>query len=162
MRIVPIHHVPLKPEYRSPFSAAFAVEDARIMFFSGCTTIPIYHKHPHDVEEEKKWLKGDLREQAERTFEHIGEILHAAGGDFNSVLMITIYMTDIKGQNVLNEISARYFNPKNPPARTLVEVSALAHPRQLIEIDGVAAVQKGRKVQTKKKHSGVKRLSRSA
>jgi len=160
MRIVPIHHVPLKPEYRSPFSAAFTVEDARIIFFSGCATIPTYHKHPHDPKEEKKWLKGDLKEQTERTIKHIGEILHAAGGDFNNVLMMTIYMTDIRGQNILNEISARYFDPKKPPARTLVEVSALAHPKQLIEIDGVAAVPKEKKIKTKTKHSETKRLSK--
>jgi hypothetical protein len=60
MRIVPIHHVLLKPEDRNPFTAAFAVEDSRIIFFSGCETIPIYHKHPNVPEEEEKWLKGDI------------------------------------------------------------------------------------------------------
>jgi enamine deaminase RidA (YjgF/YER057c/UK114 family) len=43
------------------------------------------------------------------------------------------------GQNILNEISARHFDPHNPPARTLVGVPTLAHPNMLIEIDGVAA-----------------------
>lgn len=37
-----------------------------------------------------------LRGQTERAFEHIGEILDAAGGDFNNILKITIYMTDIR------------------------------------------------------------------
>ena len=44
MIIAPIHHEPIKPEYKSPFSAAMAVEDAKLIFFSGCCTIPIYHK----------------------------------------------------------------------------------------------------------------------
>ena len=36
MKVEPIHHVPMRPEYRSPFSAAFAVEGGRLIFFSGC------------------------------------------------------------------------------------------------------------------------------
>lgn len=143
MGVTPIHHIPLRPEFKSPFSAAFAVEDARLIFFSGCCTIPIYHKHPHDPEEERAWLQGDIREQTERTFQHIKLVLDAAGADFGNVLFITIYMTDVGGQDVLNEISARHFDPARPPARTLVEVKALAHPGMLIEIDGVAAVDKG-------------------
>ena len=49
-------------------------------------------------------------------------------------------MTDVSGQDVLNEISARHFDPANPPPRTLVEVTALAHPEMLIEIEGVFAI----------------------
>lgn len=143
MKITPIHHIPMKPEYRSPFSAAFAVEDAKIVFFSGCCTIPSYHKHPHVPEEEEQWLKGDIRDQTERTFQHIKQLLDSLGADFSSVLKLTIYMTDITGQNVVNEISSRYFGADNPPARTLVQVAALAHPGMLIEIDGFAAVEKG-------------------
>lgn len=142
MKIAPIHHVPMKPEFKSPFSAGYICEDARLLFLSGCCTIPIYHKHPHDPEEEKVWLKGDIREQTERTFEHMGQILEAAGGNFSNVMFLTIYMTDMSLQDEMNEISRRVFGPDNPPARTLVEVKALAHPNMLIEIDGVAAVPK--------------------
>ncbi len=140
MHITPIHHEPMKPEFKSPFSAGYACEDARLLFFSGCCTVPIYHKHPHDPEEEKVWLQGDIREQTERTFEHMRLILRAGGGDFENVMFITIYMTDMSLQDEMNEISARIFGPEAPPARTLVEVKALAHPDMLIEIDGVAAV----------------------
>jgi enamine deaminase RidA (YjgF/YER057c/UK114 family) len=55
------------------------------------------------------------------------------------VLKLNIFVTDMDGQNILNEISARYFGNDNPPARTLVGVPTLAHPGMLIEIDGVAA-----------------------
>ena len=140
MKITPVHHQPMKPEYKSPFSAGYACEDARLLFLSGCCTIPIYHVHPHDPVAEAEWLKGDIREQTERTFEHMGQILEAAGGDFSNVMFMTIYMTDVSLQDEVNEISARIFGPENPPARTLVEVRALAHADMLIEIDGVAAL----------------------
>jgi enamine deaminase RidA (YjgF/YER057c/UK114 family) len=142
MKVKPIHHVPMKPEYNSPFSAAYSVQDAKLIFWSGCCTIPPYHKHPHVPEEEKKWLEGDIREQTERTFIHIKQVLKAAGADFSKVIMLTIYMTDVSGQNIMNEISRRYFGPTDPPARSLVEVKSLSHPGMLIEIDGVAAVDK--------------------
>jgi enamine deaminase RidA (YjgF/YER057c/UK114 family) len=139
MIVKPIHHVPMKPEYKSPFSAAYAIEGGRLIFFSGCCTVPTYHKHPHDPVEEEQWLKGNFREQTERTFDHIGEVLKAGGATFKSVLKLNIFVTQMDGQNILNEISARHFDPHNPPARTLVGVPTLAHPNMLIEIDGVAA-----------------------
>jgi enamine deaminase RidA (YjgF/YER057c/UK114 family) len=140
MKLEPIHHVPLEPTFYSPFSAAYAIEGGRLLFFSGCCTIPTYHKHPHDAAEERQWLRGDFREQTERTFAHIREILRAAGGDFGNVLKLNIFVTKMEEQNVLNEISAHCFGAGKPPARTLVGVPMLAHPDMMIEIDGVAAV----------------------
>ncbi|MGE0037103.1 MAG: RidA family protein [Xanthobacteraceae bacterium] len=139
MKIEPIHHVPMRPEYKSPFSAAYAIEGGRLVFFSGCCTVPTYHKHPHDPDDEKKWLAGDFREQTERTFAHIQQILDAAGTSFKNVLKLTIFTTDMASQDILNEISARHFDPESPPARTLVGIPTLAHPGMLIEVEGVAA-----------------------
>ena len=143
MRIEPVHHVPLRPEYKSPYSAAFAVEDARLVFFSGCTTVPVYHQHPHDYVEERVWLAKDLRQQTERAFEQIKMILAVEGADFGNIVKLTIYMTDISGQDIVNEVSARYLNMKNPPARgVIMQVAALAHPGLLVEIEGIFAVAK--------------------
>jgi enamine deaminase RidA (YjgF/YER057c/UK114 family) len=140
MKFEPIHHVPMKATYQSPFSAAYAIEGGRLVFFSGCCTIPTYHKHPHEADEERQWLQGDFRKQTERTFAHIREVLVAAGGDFANVVKLNIFVTRMADQNILNEISARCFGPANPPARTLVGVPELAHPDMMIEIDGVAVV----------------------
>ena len=67
MKVEPIHHVPMRREYNSPFSAAYSIEGGRLVFFSGCCTVPTYHTHPHDPDEERQWLAGDFREQTERT-----------------------------------------------------------------------------------------------
>ena len=140
MKIVPVHHIPMRPEYNSPFSAGYLVEGGRLLFFSGCGPIPIYHKHPHDAVEEASWLAGTFRDQCERTFANMHTVLKAAGGDWASMLKLNIYLTDMSQQNILNEISARTFGAANPPARTLVAVPELAHPSMMIEIEGVAAV----------------------
>ena len=129
MPITPIHHIPLKPEYRSPFSAAFAVENARLLLFLGLRTdSDLPRTHPHDPVAEAEWLAGGIRVQTEKTFANIGTILEAAGADFSQIVKLNIYLTDMSGQNVVNEISARHFDPANPPPRTLVGVTELAHP----------------------------------
>jgi len=55
------------------------------------------------------------------------------------VMKLTIFTTQMESQNILNEVSARYFGTENPPARSLIGVPTLAHPGMLIEIEGVAA-----------------------
>jgi enamine deaminase RidA (YjgF/YER057c/UK114 family) len=140
MKIVPLHHIPMRPEYNSPFSAGYIVEGGRLLFFSGCGPIPVYHKHPHDPVLEAEWLAGDMRDQTVRTFENIAGILTAAGGDFSSVLKLNIYLTEMDQQNVFNEVSATFFSRESPPARTLIGVPCLSHPKMRIEVEGVAAV----------------------
>lgn len=142
MDVSAVHHVPMLPEYASPFSAGYAVglPGGRLVFLSGCGPIPTYHKHPHDAVEEAQWLAGDFREQCERTFENILLSLQAAGGDWRHVVKLNIYLTDMANQNVLNEISARIFGRDNPPARTLLGAPLLAHPKMLLEIEATAAI----------------------
>jgi len=86
-------------------------------------------------------LAGDFRDQCEKTFDHIHQILDAAGGSWGDMIKLNIYLTDMSQQNILNEISNRTFGAEAPPARTLVSVPELAHPRMMIEIEGVAALQ---------------------
>jgi enamine deaminase RidA (YjgF/YER057c/UK114 family) len=107
MKVEAIHHVPMRPEFKSPFSAAFAIEGGRLIFFSGCCTIPTYHKHPHDPEEERQWLAADFRAQTERTFAHIKEIMDAAGARMTDILKLTIFTTDM---------AARTSSTRSPPA----------------------------------------------
>ncbi|QAA94675.1 RidA family protein [Pollutimonas thiosulfatoxidans] len=140
MTVQAIHHVPLRPEFNSPFSAAYAVEGSRLLFLSGAACIPPYHMHPHDPVEEEKWLSGDFRQQTEETFKNIEEVLRADGASFKDVVKMTIYFTDVGHQNTFNEISSRIFGKENPPARTSVGVATLAHPNLLIEVDVIAAI----------------------
>lgn len=139
MKVTAVHHIPMKSEFNSPFSAGYLIEGGRLLFFSGCGPVPIYHKHPHDPAEEAKWYSGGFRSQCEETFANIKRILDAAGADWSGMLKLNIYLTDMKQQNILNEISNRIFGAANPPARTLVAVPELAHPDMMIEIEGVAA-----------------------
>jgi enamine deaminase RidA (YjgF/YER057c/UK114 family) len=139
MKITPVHSREPKPEYNMPFVPAFVVENARLVFVAGCGPIPPYHKHPHVPQEEAEWMRGGMLEQTRKTFQHLEEVLKAAGGGLGSIVKLTIFLRDVDDQNVLNEVSAEVFGPNAPP-RTVVQVAALNHQDMLLEIDAIAAV----------------------
>ena len=66
--------------------------------------------------------------------------LAAAGATFDDVVKITTYVVDYTPEmrSVIGEVRGRYLPAENPPASTLVGVSALAGPEWLIEIEAIA------------------------
>ena len=82
--------------------------------------------------------KDDVAAQAEQTGRNL---LAAADAGIDDVVKLTVYV--VAGQSALaaHEGFQRVWGtPANPPARSLVYVSALFHPDFLIEVDAVAAV----------------------
>ncbi len=86
--------------------------------------------------------KMDEYDQAKVVFGKIKAMVQAAGGDMSDVVKVTIYVTDIKN-NTRVWAARREFFSGDFPASTLVEVSALAAPEILVEIDAIAHIGKG-------------------
>ena len=86
--------------------------------------------------------KGDVAAQAECIFENIAGILAAHGGDLTSILKTTTLFTNIDDRPAAGEVRNRLFK-SNPPASTAFEVSALALPDLLLEVEAIAAVPIG-------------------
>ncbi len=86
--------------------------------------------------------KDDLKAQTERTFANLDLALKAAGASFRDVVKMNLYVVGLKPDLVplLREVRARYVDPENPPASTLVGVSALVGADWLIEIEVTAVV----------------------
>ncbi len=82
---------------------------------------------------------GDFEAQARQTFENLESVLVAAGSSLDKVLKVTIFLTDMSNFERLVALRAAYFSPPWP-ADTLVEVSSLALPELMIEIEAVALV----------------------
>ena len=72
-------------------------------------------------------------EQAKITFQKFKEYITAAGGQMNDFVKLTIYVKNTEVWRARKEFFTGDF-----PACTLVEVSALASPDLLLEIEGVA------------------------
>ena len=81
--------------------------------------------------------EGDFDAQAQQSFENLKEVLNAAGSGLDKLVKVTIYLTDMSNFGKIVALRERYFSPPWP-ADTLVEVSALALPELMIEIEGIA------------------------
>ncbi len=58
------------------------------------------------------------------------------GASFSDIVKVVVCLVRIEDRAPLNDVRRRYFGPARP-ASTLVEVSRLAHPEALVEIDAV-------------------------
>ena len=84
---------------------------------------------------------GDVAAQTDQIFKNLEAILAANGATFADVVKMNTYLVDIAARPAIAEVRGRYLAAE-PPASTLVAVTALAHPDYLIEIEAVAAVQR--------------------
>ena len=82
---------------------------------------------------------GDLVRQAEQVFENIRRILAASGASFRDVAKMNIYLTDFSRRQELGALRARLFG-SHAPVSTAVQVSRLAVPEWMIEIECVAVI----------------------
>lgn len=83
--------------------------------------------------------RGDFKGQARQVLDSIKKLVEAGGGTLANVVKINTYVTDVKNRGDYRAVREEFFGPKGP-ASTMVEVSALAHPDYLIEVEAVAIV----------------------
>ena len=83
--------------------------------------------------------RGDFKGQARGAFEAIKALVECQGGTMANVVKITTYVTDMRYRLDLAPLREEFLGKKGP-ASTLVEVSALAHPDWMIEIEAIAVI----------------------
>ena len=83
-----------------------------------------------------------IRAQTTKVLENIKTALAFAGGGFEHVVKITSYLVDLERDGAtFREVRGSYFpNKAALPASTLLQVSRLANPAYLVEIDVVAVL----------------------
>jgi 2-iminobutanoate/2-iminopropanoate deaminase len=84
----------------------------------------------------------DVTLQAEQVFHNLTLVLNRAGVGFDDVVKVVVYLVEIEHRAAVNKVRKRHFG-ESRPASTLVEVSALAIPGALVEVDAVAHVPPG-------------------
>jgi 2-iminobutanoate/2-iminopropanoate deaminase len=87
-----------------------------------------------------KVAAGGIRAQATQVMENIKTALASVGGGFEHVVKLNTYMLDIDRDGpAYREIRASYFSNKAVlPASTLLQVSRLANPDYLLEVEALA------------------------
>jgi 2-iminobutanoate/2-iminopropanoate deaminase len=81
-----------------------------------------------------------IHDQAVQVMENIKTALASVGGGFEHVVKLNTYMLDIDAHGpAYREVRASYFSNKAAlPASTLLQVSRLASPMYLLEVEAVA------------------------
>ena len=81
---------------------------------------------------------GGIEAQTRRVLQNLTEVLKAAGSGMDKVIKTTVFMVNLAEFNKMNAVYAEFF-PKDPPARSTVQVAAL--PKMgVVEIEVVALV----------------------
>jgi enamine deaminase RidA (YjgF/YER057c/UK114 family) len=81
---------------------------------------------------------GDFRAQAVQTFENLKAGLAAVGGRFQDVVKLNNYLIDMSHLPIFREVRDSYLPATNKPASTTIQISGLARPGALLEIEAVA------------------------
>lgn len=122
---------PASVRARGSYSPGWEVSGGRLIYLAG--------QIPWDAEG-RTVARGDVVGQTRQVFENIRAILAEAGATPADVIKITIFSTDIRNRDAINQVRSEFFKPPYP-ASTQVGVAALADPDFLVEIEAVAFVQ---------------------
>ena len=123
-----------------PYAPAIHVSGpADILFISGSTSSPLYHRHPHLAEEHRHPV--DIESQTRRAMEGIRMVLDAQGMTWRNVAKITKYLTDRRDMDGMVAVLNEYFGDWKP-ASTTICINALSTPGARVELDMIAVCPK--------------------
>lgn len=80
-------------------------------------------------------LEGSVEEQVHQVFKNLQAIIEAAGGSFENVVKLNIFLTDLSNFPTVNQVMSQYFSEPYP-ARAAIGVKEL--PKDVpVEMDAV-------------------------
>lgn len=119
-----------------PYAPAIRIESpGDLLFISGATSSPLYHKHPHELHEHAHPV--EIGEQAKLSMETIRSILDHEGLTWTDVVKVTRYLTDMRDMDELNVVMNEYFGNWKP-ASTTICVNQLSTPGARVELEMTA------------------------
>ena len=80
-------------------------------------------------------VEGDIDAEIHRVLDNLNAVVQAAGGTFEDMVKLTVYLTDLAHFPRVNEIMGDYFTEPYP-ARAAIGVAALPRGAR-VEMDGV-------------------------
>jgi reactive intermediate/imine deaminase len=119
-------HSDSAPKAIGPYSQA--VRSGNTLYFSGQTPID---------PATGALVSGDITAQARRVFDNLKAVCTAAGGRFDQVVRVGIYLTDLANFAAVNAVMKEYF-AEPFPARSTIGVAALPKDAQ-VEVDLILA-----------------------
>ena len=129
-----LHGQELKKEFLDPVpqdsrSTAVKVKGGTMLFLAGHTA----SQPQRDAD------LGNFETQFKSTFDKIKNTLAKAGAGVDDIVSMSVFMTDLRYVAEFNKLTKELFK-KGYPAVTFVEVSHLARPQSLIEVQPIAVI----------------------
>jgi 2-iminobutanoate/2-iminopropanoate deaminase len=116
---------------RAGFSQAWRVDGASsLVFVSGQAPIS---------GEGQLVGEGDFEAQTRLVFENLRTVLEQAGAGLESVVKLTVFLTDMSRLPEYTRIKGTFF-PGEQPASTAVGIAALARPEMMVEVEALAVL----------------------
>ena len=81
----------------------------------------------------------DIKAEIRQVLDNLNAVLEGSGSALQSIVKLTVFVTDLVYFSEVNEVFIEYF-PENPPARSAVQVSALPMGAR-IEIEAIGVVE---------------------
>ena len=129
-----LHGQELKKEFLDPVpqdsrSTAVKVKGGTMLFLAGHTA-----SQPRPDAD-----LGNFETQFKATFDKIKNTLSNAGATADDIVSMSVFLTDLRYIPEFNKLTKELFK-KGYPAVTFVEVSHLARPQSLMEVQPIAAI----------------------
>ena len=86
-------------------------------------------------------IKGDIKKATEQSMKNIGALLKQNELDYEDLVMVNIYMTDMDNYKAINDAYATFFKNQKFPARMAMQVVRLPLDAE-VEISGIAVKRK--------------------
>ena len=113
------------------FSQAWKVDGSQsFIFVSGQASISAEGLVKHEE---------NFEDQVQLTFKNLQTVLEQAGASLENVVKLGVFLVDIGKLPVYGAVQAEFFKGKMP-AQTAVEVSSLALPGMMVEVEAIAVI----------------------
>ena len=119
-----IIHTPAAPQAIGAYSQA--IRTGQTVYLSGQIAL-----NPETM----TLVEGDIDAEIHRVLDNLNAVVQAAGGTFEDMVKLTVYLTDLAHFPRVNEIMGDYFTEPYP-ARAAIGVAALPRGAR-VEMDGV-------------------------
>jgi len=124
-----IIHTNNAPAAVGPYSQAVALTGGQTVFLSGQIGF---------IPATGELVTSSFEEQVKQAFANMQAVIEAAGGDLNSIIKLTLYLTDLNNFATVNDIMASVI-PEPFPARSTVGVASLPKGASF-EVEAIIAV----------------------
>jgi 2-iminobutanoate/2-iminopropanoate deaminase len=119
----------IEPQPQDSRSTAVKVKGGTLLFLAGHTA-----SQPRPDAD-----LGDFAAQFKAVFDKIGNTLLKAGGSLDDIVSMGVFLTDLRYTPQFSKLAKEIFK-KGFPAITFVEVSHLARPTSVIEVQPIAVL----------------------